>query len=306
MSRSASKPAALLLINPRAGRLDRRTTAEVVAALGAGLDLDVRTTAERDEAIGMAAAGAAAGVPLVIALGGDGHVNEVANGLAGTTSALGIVPGGTMNVFARALGIPGAPAGAAAHLLAAGSRPHRRLPLGQIDDRYFTSSAGCGFDAEAAERVERRNASKRRFGELFFYWSALRVLMSSYRRRAPTMVLRDGFGEVAVSMAIASNCRPYAYFAGRSVDLTPGVTLEGGLGVFSMRSMRLEALPSYVWRVAVRGDVTGHEDVFWAADLEGFELHSERSFHRHVDGEPLPPAMRARFRIAPGMLEVQA
>ncbi len=243
---------------------------------------------------------------MVIAFGGDGHVNEVANGLAGSDSVLGIVPGGTMNVFARALGIPLGAQEAIDHLVSRIDEPVRTVPLGRIDDRYFTFSAGCGFDAEAAERVERYVPSKRRFGEAFFYWSAFRVLTGTFRRREPTMILKGDFGEVDVAMAIACNAGPYAYFVGRAVNVTPDVSLEGGVDVFALRRMRVEALPFYVWRVAISGDLVNHPDAFYQSDQDKFELSAERPFSRHVDGEPLTPARTAHFSVEHNALKVRA
>jgi diacylglycerol kinase family enzyme len=180
------------------------------------------------------------------------------------------------------------------------------VPLGRIDERYFTFSAGCGFDAEAAERVERYVPTKRRFGQAFFYWSAFRVLAGSYRHRSPSMTLRGPFGEIDVAMAIACNAGPYAYLANRPVNLAPKVDLNGGLDIFALKTMRIEALPLYAWRVVVSGDLVHHPDAFYSSDLEGFELVSHKPFGRHVDGEPLPPARSARFRVTRDALRVRA
>jgi diacylglycerol kinase family enzyme len=293
-------------VNPNAGRLGDADRTDVVRALRSRFELEGFATTARDTGIALAADAAAAGAELVIAFGGDGHVNEVANGLAGTSSALGLIPGGTMNVFARALGVPLDPFAAIDHLVTALDRPARSVPLGKMDDRYFTFSAGCGFDAEAAERVERYVPAKRRFGELFFYWSAFRVLAGSYRRREPTMLLKGDFGEVPVSMAIVSNAGPYAYLAGVEIKLAPKVSLEKGIDVFALRSMRIEALPQYAWRSLVSKDFVNHPDCFYRSDQSSFELHSEGPFARHVDGEPLASAHSARFAVAPGALLVRA
>src|SRR5918992_4906972 len=93
---------AVLIVNPNAGRLSEHVREDVVAALRSRFRLDAFSTTARDTGIGLAADAAAAGVDLVVAFGGDGHVNEVANGVAGTDTTLAIIPGGTMNVFARA------------------------------------------------------------------------------------------------------------------------------------------------------------------------------------------------------------
>ncbi len=209
-----------------------------------------------------------------------------------------------MNVFARALELPLDPVEAADRLGKAAHEQPRTVPLGRMDDRLFTFSAGCGFDAEAAERVERYVPVKRRLGELYFYWSAFRVLAGSYRHRNPVMELRGDFGSVPVAMAIACNAGPYAYLAGRPVNLAPRVRLEGGLDVFALRKMRVEALPWYVWGSVMSGRVSTHSDAFYANDIESFEVVAERPFARHVDGEPVAPARTARFTLVKDALKV--
>ncbi|MEA2461584.1 MAG: hypothetical protein QOH90_1761 [Actinomycetota bacterium] len=300
----ASRPPAVVIVNPQAGRLPGERREEVVEALAEVFRLEIATTRDRGGGIEPARAASDAGVPLVIAFGGDGHVNEVANGVAGSASSLGIIPGGTMNVFARALGIPTDPLEAVRHLASATPGGSRLVHLGKMDDRYFTFSAGCGFDAEAAERVERDVPSKRRFGELFFYWSAFRVLAGSYRHRNPAMTVKGPFGEIPVAMAIACNAGPYAYLAGRPVTLAPEVALEGGLDVFAMKKMRLEALPMYTWNSVFSGNLVSHGDAFYESDLEEFDIVADKPYQRHVDGEPLEPATSTHFCIARNILRV--
>lgn len=300
------RPPAVLIVNPNAGRVARTERDEVIAALRARFDIDAYSTTARDTGISIAAEAAEAGERLVIAYGGDGHVNEVANGLASSTTRLGVVPGGTMDVFARSLGIPLDPHEAIRALWERRDAEPRSVALGLMDDRYFTFSAGCGFDAEAAERVERYVPAKRHFGQLFFYWSAFRVLAGTYRHRAPSMTMKGDFGEVEVSMAIACNTGPYAYIGQRPVEIAPNVRLDGGIDVFALRSMRIEALPVYAWRCLVSGDLVHHRDAFYESDLEWFEVRAESAFSRHVDGEPLPPARSARFSVARDALKVIA
>ena len=306
MIAARKRPPAVLIVNPNAGRLSERTREQVVQELRARFDLEAHATTGRDSGIALAERAAADGARLVIAFGGDGHVNEVANGLAGTDSTLGVIPGGTMNVFARALGLPLDPVDAIEALVASLGRNPKTVPLGKMDDRYFTFSAGCGFDAEAAERVERYVPAKRRFGEMFFYWSAFRVLSGSYKHRNPSMQLRGDFGEVEVAMAIACNAGPYAFFAGRPVVIAPKVTLEGGLDIFALKKMRIEALPTYALRAVGRGELSEHPDAFYQHDLDGFEIvANDKPFYRHVDGEPLPPVHSARFSLVRDILRVQ-
>lgn len=290
-----------MIFNPSAGRLSDADREHVVTGLTEHLDLDVFPTTERNEGIELAEKAIADGHDLVVAFGGDGLVNEVVNAVAGSEASLGIIPGGTMNVFARSLDIPTGRDEAIERVV---SGTARSVHLGRMNGRLFTFSAGCGFDAEAAELVETHLTNKRRFGEIYFYWSALRVLAGTYRHRNPSMILRGPFGEVPVSMAVANNTGPYAYFLSRPVRLAPEVRLEGGLDVFALRRMRIEALPFYAFRAAIAGDVSKHKDAFYAHDVEAFELVADEPFHCHVDGEPLEPTDRAQFRISRNALQV--
>jgi diacylglycerol kinase family enzyme len=299
------RPQAVLIVNPNAGRMADRLREDVVDALRARFRLDAYSTTARHTGITLASDAAAAGADLVIAFGGDGHVNEVVNGLAHTDTALAVVPGGTMNAFARALGVPRDPFGAVDHLVRGLANKERVVPLGRVDERFFTFSAGCGFDAEAAQRVDRYVPAKRRFGEAFFFWSAFRVLAGSYRRRDATMRLKGDFGEVPLAMAIACNAGPYAYLFGRPIQIAPQVRLEGGLDVFGLRSMRIENLPFYAWRCLWSGKLVDHPDVFYESDLDAFALFSDEPFERHVDGEPLPPARSAHFSLERAALKVR-
>ncbi|MDQ4025867.1 MAG: hypothetical protein M3217_10330 [Actinomycetota bacterium] len=304
MIAAGARPSGVLVVNPGAGRLSDEGRLGIVDEVRRRCRVEVYETPQRDAGIEIAAQAADVGAAAVIAFGGDGLVNEVANGIAGTSTALAILPGGTMNVFARALGIPADPLRALDALVSRWESV-RTVPLGRMDDRYFTFSAGCGFDAEAAARVERDFRSKRTFGELFFYWSAVRVLASTYRHRKPSMTLRGPFGEVPVAMAIGCNAGPYAYFAGRPVNLAPEVALDGGLDVFALRSMRIEALPLYAWRAVVSGDLVHHPDTFYASDLRELEVTADETFARHVDGEPIEPSRRAALTVVPGILKVR-
>lgn len=298
------KRPAVLIVNPQAGRSSNAYRAEVVALLGRDLDLEVLTTSDRKEAIDLSRKAAGETDSLIIAFGGDGHVNEVVNGITGSDAVLGIIPGGTMNVFARSLGLPRDALDAAEHLTALDLRSARTVNLGMMDDMYFTFAAGCGFDAEAAALVESDLPGKRRFGEPFFYWSALRVLMGSHRHRRPWMTVSGPPGRERVAMAIACNTGPYAYLAGRPVRLLPEVPLDGGLSLFALRKMSVLSLPLYGWRAIGGGSLADHPNALIWADLDRFTISSEEPFPRHVDGETLDPATSAEFRLAPGSLKV--
>ncbi|HEY3480000.1 MAG TPA: diacylglycerol kinase family protein, partial [Streptomyces sp.] len=146
---------ALLVMNPKATSTTERTREVLAHALAGELDTEIGETGYRGHAVELARAAAEDGVDLVVALGGDGTVNEVVNGIltaripeGGKLPDLGVVPGGSTNVFARALGLPNDPVEATGVLLDAIHEGRRRpVSMGLADDRYFTFTAGYGFDA---------------------------------------------------------------------------------------------------------------------------------------------------------------
>ena len=159
---------ALLVVNPKATTTSERSRDVLVRALRSEVDLTVEYTLRRGHAATLARAAAESGVDVVVTLGGDGTVNEAVNGLmtaapalGGTTGpryrlpALAVVPGGSTNVFARALGLPRDWVDGTSVILD-GLRDgrHRVIGLGRADDRYFTFCAGLGLDAAVVRRVE--------------------------------------------------------------------------------------------------------------------------------------------------------
>lgn len=295
-----------LIVNPGARRSTVSRRIVVQRALEAHMQVEVAETSGPGSGMRAAREAVARGHDLVVAYGGDGIVNETANGLVDTGASLGIIPGGTMDVFARSLGIPRAGEDAVAFLASRLDDPPRRLSMGAMDGRYFTFAAGCGFDAEAAELVESHQASKRRFGEAYFYWSALKVLAGSHRHRRASIKIDLGDDELDVAMAVVCNAGPYAYLFGRAVRLAPEVDIDAALDLFALRSMKIEALPWYTFRAAVTGDLTSHRDAVYVRDRKVMTLTAERPFKRHVDGEPLPPASTTQVTWHPEALRVIA
>ncbi len=156
----------LLLVNTSASSVTPRGRVVIQKALSADHDLHVVETSRRGHAMRLALGAAADGVEVVVALGGDGTLNEAANGLAGSQSALAVLPGGSTNVFARSIGFVNDPIEATGQLLAALSRPGSIRPVGlaSLNGRYFLCNAGVGFDAAVISRVERRGGGSNEVG----------------------------------------------------------------------------------------------------------------------------------------------
>ncbi len=152
---------ALLVVNPMATTTTERGRDVLVRALRSEVDLAVEYTRRRGHAAELASRAASDGYDVVVTLGGDGTVNEVVNGLlrdgpGPSVPALAVVPGGSTNVFARALGLPKEwTEGTGVILEALHTGRVRTVGLGRADERYFTFCAGFGLDAEVVRKVER-------------------------------------------------------------------------------------------------------------------------------------------------------
>ena len=161
----------LLVVNAFASSVTARNTVVVHRALSEGNEVEVVETNRRGHATRFAQDAARRGVDIVIGYGGDGTLNEVATGVAGTDTALGVLPGGSTNVFARTLGMPNDPV-VAVRQLAAGiaGRDIEPIGLGKVNGRYFCFHTGVGYDAAVVREVERRASLKRWLGHpLFIY-----------------------------------------------------------------------------------------------------------------------------------------
>jgi diacylglycerol kinase (ATP) len=192
----------LVILNPAAGgwRAQRRL-GRVLAELGRlGCSVDLRVTGAPGEAE-ILARGAGRDFDLIVAAGGDGTANEIANGLAAGGPPFALLPLGTANVLAREISLPFAPRRLAAVI--AGGMPRPIWP-GRADGRLFLMMAGAGFDAEIVRCVGRRR--KRRFGRLAFLPAILRAL--GYRP-AEILARADGVDYRAASVILARG-RHYA------------------------------------------------------------------------------------------------
>ena len=122
-----------------------------------GWKVDLRLTKEAGDATRLAREAVAEKVDIVVAAGGDGTINEVIQGLAGSETALAVLPFGTVNVWSREMGIPLDGSGAREVLL---HGKKRRIDLGQMNDRYFLLMGGIGLDGEIAHAVEKKGLKR--------------------------------------------------------------------------------------------------------------------------------------------------
>lgn len=303
---------ALLVMNPKATATTPRARDILIRALGSDLKVDVGETQRRGHAIELASAARADGIDVVVALGGDGTVNEVVNGLLADgpgpdVPALAVVPSGCTNVFARALGLSPSPVEATSEILdalRAGRR--RRLGLGRLDDRWFTFCAGVGLDAEVVRDVERKRRRGRRATPALYVRAAVqRFLLETDRHRPALTLTRPGADPVDhLFLGIVSNTAPWSYLNGRPVNPNPQASFDTGLDLLATRRMRvLSTLHTVQQMLASRRELSGRH-VLTLHDASEFTLTASRPMAVEVDGDYLGARERMRFVAAPDALDV--
>ncbi|MDP2012704.1 MAG: diacylglycerol kinase family protein, partial [Actinomycetota bacterium] len=188
---------ALLIVNPQATTTSRRMTDLVIHAFADALQLEVATTEHRGHGIELGRQAREADLDVVITVGGDGIINEVVNGLitggAAPRTQLATLPGGSANVFARALGIPNDLVEAGAHLLEGIKQGRKRtIGLGRANDRWFTVNAGVGLDAEVIAAMEHKRRRGRKASPSRYLTTMAATMIKSARNRVPQLTLTRG------------------------------------------------------------------------------------------------------------------
>ena len=213
---------ALIVFNPIAGQassLEHDLYAAGKVWSERGWKVDMQPTAGPGDGTRIAREAAALGYDVVAAAGGDGTVNEVVNGLAGTATALAALPVGTVNVWVREIGLPLQPRAAAEALLNA---QVRAIDLGRAGDRYFLLMAGVGFDAAVTAEV--RPAEKRRLG-IFAYLIRAYELAWRFRGTRVRVSLDGKVVRSRVLMVVLGNSQLY----GGVLKVTVRASLDDGL-----------------------------------------------------------------------------
>ncbi|HEY3653100.1 MAG TPA: diacylglycerol kinase family protein [Streptosporangiaceae bacterium] len=301
----------LLIVNRNATSMTATVTDLAVRTLARVLDLDVERTQYRDHARELAAATTA---DLVIVHGGDGSINEVVNGLMGLNSAdrplIAVIPGGGANVLARALGLPLDAAAAIRRVReAVEAGRHRTIGLGLADDRYFTFSAGLGWDAEVVREVDRLRAQGRRESVPLF----LRTMVHQYyagtdRRRPALTVERDGEPPVSgLFMTIVTNRSPWTYLGNRPLLPVPNPDFNSGLDLLALQRLRLITVLNAVGQMLyVRSRPPRGRNLLSVLGSESLTLRSARPIALQADGEYLGETEAVKFQFVPHALRIVA
>lgn len=302
----------LIVVNPYASTVSDRLRHLVVYALHGRYDVEAVDTEAKGHATQLAREAAQDGYDVVVAFGGDGTVNEVANGLLRSETALTCLPGGSANVFAKLLGIPGEIVEATEHLLGLAEdwRP-RRVDLGVLDgSRRFTFASGLGIDASVVARVDAKPRLKARYGPWYFTAAAVASFAREYLVKAPRLIVEaDGRAVEGVTVVI-QNGTHFTYFAEKAIAIADGTELDSG-SFASCVLLRATpaAMPFISWRaLSPRAKVSGHRQIDGFPPLRQLSVRSAdgRPLPLQVDGDYLGDVERASYSIDPSALSVIA
>lgn len=249
---------AVLIVNPHATATTPRRRDLLTHAFAGQMELTVQQTGARGHAADLAAQAAADGIEVVIVHGGDGTVNEVVNGLLADglrpdLPRLAVVPGGSTNVFARAVGVDADPTAATEQILEAlqEDREPRLVSLGRAGRRYFTFNAGIGMDAEVVRRVEAERSAGRTISNALHLRQALAAYRDADAGSGPLTVTLPGSDPLTgCSLAFISNVDPWTYLGRRPIRTNPTTSPDAGLGVFVARTLRLPTVARTVAQLA--------------------------------------------------------
>ncbi|TYP89992.1 diacylglycerol/lipid kinase family protein [Blastococcus xanthinilyticus] len=339
---------ALVVVNPAATTTTANMRNVLVGALASELKVDVAETGHRGHARELAAQATAEGIDVVVSLGGDGTVNEVVNGLltdgpGPEVPTLAVVPGGSTNVFSRALGRSRDPVEATAELLASLRAGRTRLVSlgtasatgtstaavtgvaptdaeavaradaaadgpGWTDPRWFVFAAGFGFDAEVIARVEARRAQGRRSTGALYVREGTSAFLFGRERRRPAMTLQVP-GEPPLEglfLCLVSNVSPWTYLGTRPVNPTPQASFDTGLDVFALgRTGTTRMLRALRQTMRPEPDLRGRGLHRWH-DLQELTVTAVRPQGWQLDGDHLGTATGVRIQNVPDALRVIA
>ena len=296
----------MLVSNPGAGSVSGRTKEVIVKALQADFKLEAVDTARRDHATELARDAVDRGFHAVLAFGGDGTINETAQGLVETDVALGVLPGGSTNVLARSLGVPTDPVEATAFVaqrMRDGMR--RRINTGRVNERYFLFSVGMGLDAEVVRRVEADPERKARNSERAFVSNALKAGLGEYRGIDPCLTVTvDGGDPQRFMTAVCCNGRPFTYYKRFPVDVCPDVKLDGGFDVFGLRKLRSGTAPRLAWALFVSRSHRHWKNAGYYHDVSRVSIEADRPLPAQVDGDYIGELTSAEIRLIPDSLDL--
>ncbi|TQM30929.1 diacylglycerol/lipid kinase family protein [Nocardia bhagyanarayanae] len=307
----------LLIVNPNATSTTPATRDLLAHALESRTQLTVAHTQHRGHAAELAQWASTNEMDLIVVHGGDGTVNETINGFLPLPELndgqawiprLGVIPGGSANVFARALGISPDPVTATNQLIDLLTLAHdRTIGLGLADDRWFTFSAGVGLDADVCEAIDASRAKGHAATPGRYVRTTVRQFFRAKRREPQIRIEIPGLEAVdEVHYAFVTNASPWTYLNATPVHTNPGTSFETGLGVFAVRSMAV--LPTLLLArqlLAPNGNPKSR-NLFRDDDVPSVHIETKEPIGLQIDGDFIGKRNVVDFTAVPDVLEVVA
>jgi diacylglycerol kinase family enzyme len=318
LHRRPHKKRMLIIVNPYATTVSDRLRNLVVYALQGRYEVEAVSTEAQNHATEIGREAQDGGYDVVVAFGGDGTLNEVANGLAGTDLPVAVLPGGSTNVVCRTLGIPNDVVDATEHLLAlADEWKPRQVDLGRIDDRYFVFSCGVGIDATVVRRVDAHPRLKSSTGPYYYSWAAISALYRHYLYNPVRLEVKTDVGGPTEGVtALAQNSDPFTYFASRPIRVCEKIAIDDGtLSLAVLRRAAQRDMPTLIPRLfsekrpAARHRRIDHFDDVTAATIASISETKDgdtRPFPVQVDGDYIGEKTHLDLGVEPGALTVIA
>jgi diacylglycerol kinase family enzyme len=315
--RKPHKKRMLIIVNPYATTVSDRLRNLVVYALQGRYEVEAVSTQAQNHATELSREARERGYDVVVAFGGDGTLNEVANGLAGSDMPVAILPGGSTNVVCRTLGIPNDVVDATEHLLAlADDWQPRRIDLGTVDERRFVFACGVGIDATVVRRVDENPKLKAKAGPYYYSWAGISGFYRRYLLKAVRVKVEVNGDTVEGVTAIAQNSDPLTYFASKPIRVCEGIAIDDGtLSLAVLKRAAQRDMPTLIGRLlSGRRTAAGHKQVAHfddvaAATVSSVSLDSQgepRPFPVQVDGDYIGDRTQVTFGVEPGALTIVA
>ena len=309
---------ALLVANTFATTTDDTIQAQVVKELTKHLDLIVVNTSARNDAIDIAKTAQQQGFELVIGLGGDGTVNEIANGLLldgpnPDGPLLAAIPGGNGNVFARNMGLSENPLVATNQILnALEAKQFKSIGVGKIAtnniSRWFLFNAGIGLDAAVLAEMESRRADGKLVSDASYAALALKELFAKTDRKHASLSLVSSSGEVLrdAHFALIVNLAPWAYLGSKPLNPLPLASHDTALDVYAPTSLSVRAILALIRRAVAGKSAENEKHAIALIDQSRVHIQAEQPMWIQVDGDVVTQSTELTATHVPNALRVLA
>ncbi|MEN9716935.1 MAG: hypothetical protein RLZZ483_910 [Actinomycetota bacterium] len=308
----------LLVANTFATSTDDAIQARVVNELSKHLDITTVNTSARNDAIEIARSAQQQGFELVIGLGGDGTVNEIANGLLldgpnPEGPLLAAIPGGNGNVFARNMGLSENPMEATAQILnAINNQKFQEIGVGRIAtnniSRWFLFNAGIGLDAAVLAEMEVRRASGKAVSDFAYATLALRELFARTDRKHGSLSLVSDSGEVQrnAHFALIVNLAPWAYLGSKALNPLPAASHHTALDVYAPTSLAVSSVLRLASRAIAGKSAENDRNVIALTNQKQVHIQAEIPLWIQVDGDVIAQSTELTATHVPIALRVLA